>query len=82
MQDDILFWQARVRLTQAPEPFIVQQTPENAIPFYQKHEDIRSFLYDPFGEDPPSTYGLELRANENVEVVFFTRAMSRDDAIK
>ena len=64
----------------APELFIPQPTHENAVPIYQKHEDIRSFLYDPFGEDPPDTCGLELRANENVEVVFFTRAESRNDA--
>ncbi len=82
MGEDALFWQTRIRLIQAPEPFIPQPTPENAVPFYQKHEDIRSFLYDPFGEDPPGTYGLELRANENVEVVFFTRAESRNAAIQ
>ncbi len=78
----MLFWQTRISLIQAPEQFIPQPTPENAVPFYQKHEDIKSFLYDPFGEDPPATYGLELRANENVEVVFFTRAESRNDAIQ
>ncbi|MFW9880051.1 MAG: ATP-binding protein [Candidatus Thorarchaeota archaeon] len=82
MEEDVLFWQSRITLTQAPEPFIPQPKPENAVPFYQKHEDIRSFLYDPFGEDPPSTCGLELRVNENVEVVFFKRAKSRNDAIQ
>jgi hypothetical protein len=82
MVTDNLFWHSRIRLTQAPEVFIPQPTPENAVPFYQKHEDIRSFLYDPFSENLPGTYGLELRANENVEVIFFTRAKSRNDAIQ
>ena len=82
MEGDVSFWQSRIKLIQAPEQFIPQPISENAVPFYQKHEDIRSFLYDPFGENPPGTYGLELRANENVEVFFFTRAESRNDAIQ
>jgi len=56
--------------------------PETAIPFYQKHEDTRSFLYDPFGNNPPSVYGLELTADDNIKVVFFTRAESEFDANK
>ncbi|MFX1575310.1 MAG: ATP-binding protein [Promethearchaeota archaeon] len=82
MEEDELIWQSRINITQAPELFIPKPTPENVVPFYQKHEDIRSFLYDPFGEDPPGTYGLELRANEKVECFFFTRAESRTDAIQ
>lgn len=56
--------------------------PENTVPFYQTHEDIRSFLYDPFGDDPPSAYGLELTAAERIEARFFTKAASRLEAIK
>ena len=36
---DILFWQTRIRITQAPELFKPQEVPESAVPFYQKHED-------------------------------------------
>ena len=79
---NILFWQTRIRITQAPEVFKPQEIPETAIPFYQRHEDIRSFLHDPFGKDPSGAYGLELTANDNIEVVFFTKAKSRFKAIK
>ena len=76
------FWQTRIQITQAPEPFIPQSIPETAVPFYQRHEDIRSFLYDPFGNNPPGVYGLELTAKDNVEVVFFSKADSKSEAIK
>lgn len=46
----IRFWQTRIKITQAPELFKPQEIPETAVPFNQKHEDIRSFLYDPFGK--------------------------------
>ncbi|MFW9872613.1 MAG: ATP-binding protein, partial [Candidatus Thorarchaeota archaeon] len=82
MEKKILFWQARVKITQVPELFEPATIPETAVPFYQKHEDTRSFLYDPFGMNPPGTYGLELTANDNVEVTFFTKAESECEAIK
>ena len=82
MQDEIRFWQVRIRITQLPEPFAPQLVPEGAVPFYQKPEDIRSFLYDPFGNNPSSSYGLELVARDNIEVAFFTRAESEFEAIK
>lgn len=81
-EDSILFWQTRIKITQAPEPFKPQEIPETAVPFYQKHDDIRSFLYDPFGINPPGVYGLRLTANDNMEVVFFTKAISKMEAIK
>ncbi|MFW9970807.1 MAG: ATP-binding protein [Candidatus Odinarchaeota archaeon] len=77
-----LFWQACIRITQAPESFQPQLIPETAVPFYQKHEDIRSFLYDPFGNNPPDVYGLELTANDNIKPVFFTKVISRREALK
>jgi len=77
-----LFWQARIRIMQAPEPFQLRLIPETAIPFYQKHENIRSFLYDPFGNNPPDVYGLELTANDNIEPLFFTKVISRKEALK
>ena len=61
---NILFWQTRIKITEAPEVFKPQEIPETAIPFYRRHEDIRSFLHDPFGKDPSGTYGLELTAND------------------
>ncbi|MFX1570118.1 MAG: ATP-binding protein [Promethearchaeota archaeon] len=84
MEDNhgILFWQTRIHITQAPELFEPQEVPESAVPFYQKHEDIRSFLYDPFGNNPPGVYGLELTANDNIEVVFFTTEASKIDALR
>ena len=81
-EDKILFWQTRIHITQAPEFFIPEVIPETAVPFYQRHEDIRSFLYDPIGNNPPSTYGLELTAKDNVEVVFFSKSDSKTEAIK
>ena len=80
--DDVLFWQTRIKLTQAPEMFKPQMIPESAIPFYQKPENIRSFLFDPFGKNPSRTYGLEITANDNIEVVFFTKFESESEAIK
>ena len=82
IREEELFWQARIQITQAPEPFRPREIPETAVPFYQKHEDLRSFLYDPFGVDPPGVYGLELTANDNIEVVFFTKVLSKMEAIK
>ncbi len=38
------------------------------IPSYQVPDKIRSFLYDPFGGNPPSTYGLELSGNRKIKV--------------
>ena len=82
MVDEILFWQTRIKLNQAPEQFKPQMIPESAIPFYQKPEDIRSFLFDPFGKNPSWTYGLEITANDNIELVFFTKVESESEAIK
>ena len=81
-EDGILFWQTRIKITQAPELFKPQEIPETAVPFYQKHDDIRSFLYDPFGNNPPGVYGLKLISNDNIEVVFFTKAISKMEAVK
>lgn len=81
-ENKILFWQARIKITQAPEIFKPEQIPESAVPFYQKSEDMRTFLYDPFGENPPASYGVEFNAGNNVEVVFFTKSKSKNEANK
>ncbi len=80
--DEILFWQTRIMITQAPELFVPQEVPERSVPFYQRHDDFRSFLYDPFRKNPSGAYGLELTANDKIEVVFFTEAKSKHDTIK
>ncbi|UCD02086.1 MAG: hypothetical protein JSV23_03440 [Promethearchaeota archaeon] len=49
---------------------------------YPNIDHIRSFLYDPFGDYPPSTYGLELMANRNIDINFFTKVQSKSDGIK
>ena len=77
-----LFWQTRINITQAPEIFVPKEVPESAVPFYQKPGGIRTFLYDPFGKDLSLTYGLELTANDKIEVIFFTRAESESEAIQ
>ncbi len=82
MKNSILFWQTQVHLTQAPQIFKPKEIPKDAVPFYQIPEYIRSFLSDPFGDDPKSTYGVEFIANNQVEVIFFTKTKSEDEAIK
>lgn len=82
MQEKSSFWQIRIKITQAPELFEPDEMPNDTIPFYQKPEHIRSFLYDPFGGNPPSTYGLELMANRNIDITFFTKVESKLEGIK
>ena len=65
LEDNDSHWQNRIEITQVPVLFTPMIIPETAVPFYQRHEDIRSFLYDPFGNNPPDTYGLELTAKDN-----------------
>ncbi len=81
MEKKISFWQTRISLTQAPKSFKPKVLPEN-LPNFQQGEVFRTFLYDPFGGFPPATYGLELCANENVEVTFFTKAESESEGIE
>jgi hypothetical protein len=82
VKNPILFWQSQVHLSQAPEIFKAKELPRDAVPVYQIKESIRSFLSDPFGEDPESTYGVEIIANNKVEVMFYTKTTSRDEAIR
>ncbi len=82
VKDEILFWQTRISITQAPEIFKLKVIPDSMIPFYQRPEDIRTFLYDPFGEDPPASYGVEIKSGNNMEFVFFTKTISKNNAIK
>jgi len=81
-KNSILFWQTQVHLTQAPEIFKPRVVPEDTVPFYQIQENFRSFLSDPFGEEPNSTYGVEIVANKKVDVIFYAKSMTENDAIK
>ena len=82
MEEKILFWQTRVHIAQAPVPFDPLFVPEsNSLPF-EESPQIRSFLDDPLGGNPLVTYGLEITYKKNLEVVFFTKAQSKGDAIK
>ncbi|MHA1492151.1 MAG: ATP-binding protein [Promethearchaeota archaeon] len=82
MQDNILFWQARIRITQAPIPIEPITILENEVPKYQDPVKFRSFLNDPFGNNPSRTYGLEITANDKIDFVFFTKTESKDEAIE
>jgi len=82
VKDEISFWQSRICITQDPEVFKPEVIPDSMIPFYQRPEDIRTFLYDPFGEEPPASYGVEIKSGNNMEFVFFTKTKSKNEAIK
>jgi len=81
-QQETLFWQTRIQITQAPEEFVPKEIPESAVPFYQTLGDIRTFLNDPLGKKPSCTYGLKITATDKVDVIFFTRAESESEAIQ
>ena len=78
----MLFWQVKLNITQAPQPFEPKLSLEGSVPDYQESEGTRSFLYDPFGAIPSATYGLKLTANKNIQVEFFTKADSEADGIE
>jgi len=82
LQEETLFWQTRIQITQAPEKFEPEEIPENAVPFYQTPGDIRTFLNDPLGKKPSCIYGLKITATDKVDVIFFTKAESESEAIQ
>ena len=79
MGEDILFWQVRIVITQSPEEFQPRSIQEGEVPEWQAHENFRSFLYDPIGSKPPTSFGLELFAMEKLSLTFFTNAPSELD---
>ncbi len=82
MQDEILHWQASIKLTQAPHPFEPDgKLDEQDLP-YSEPTHLRSFLYDPFGEMGIETYGIELSSSEKIDVTFFTKAKTELEAIE
>lgn len=82
METKTSFWQIKINITQTPESFQPNTLPMDIIPSYQVPDKIRSFLYDPFGGNPPSTYGLELSANRKIKVAFFTSVKSELEGLK
>ena len=82
METDILFWQCRIILTQRPKEFKPKLFSENTNQKYKESENIRTFLYDPFGGELPSTYGLELTITNNMEITFFTKVNSEHEGIE
>ncbi len=79
IKNKVLFWQARIKITQAPVPFEPREIPESLKVLYQEPE-IRSFLNDPLGLSV--TYGLELNVNDKIDITFFTKAESEDKALE
>jgi len=78
----VLFWQVKLNITQAPQPFEPKHTLEGSVPDYQEPESMRSFLYDSFGLIPFATYGLKLTADDNIQVEFFTKSDLEADGIE
>ena len=70
------FWQVRINLTQAPEPFVPNPFDENALLEWQEPLTMRTFLFEPIDSIPPQFFGLELAANKRLEFCFFTRVNS------
>ena len=77
-----LFWQVRIRLTQAPYPFEPETITEGSTTVYQYVENIRSFLMDFYGPERNLAYGLEISAHEKLEITFFARAESKLEALE
>ncbi len=81
MESDTLFWQARIEITQVPQPFEPKEAED--IPGFDNEGElkVRSFLLDPIGSIPFKSYGLELIASENIKWEFFTEASSKTEAL-
>ena len=77
-----MFWQVRIRLTQAPYPFEPETITEGSTTVYQQVENFRSFLLDFFGPERNLAYGLEISAHEKLEITFFARAETKIEALE
>ena len=82
--EEILFWQARVIITQKPIPFVPPNELDPEDRFYQDPENIRTFLVDIFGDSviDPTQYGLEIISSNRLQLIFFMKCESRDEAIE
>ena len=72
-------WQVRIKITQAPEPFVPNPFDENALLEWHEPENIRTFLFDPINSNPPTSFGLELTLEKKLQITFFTKAQSQID---
>ena len=62
-------WHVKLNITQAPEPFVPNPFDENALLEWHEPENMRTFLFDPIDSNPPSSFGLELILNKNLEII-------------
>ena len=77
-----LFWQVRIRLTQAPYPFEPKIIAEGSVDVYEQVENFRTFLLDFFGPERDLSYGLEISAQEKIDITFFARVDSKLEALE
>ena len=77
-----LFWQVRIRLTQAPYPFEPEAITEGSTTVYQQVENFRSFLLDFFGPERNLAYGLEISAHEKLDITSFARVETKLEALE
>ena len=82
MQQGILFWEARIKLTQAPENSENKEIQHNLLSNNENQEDIQTFLYDPIGSKPYRTYGLDIKASKRIDWTFFTKTSSQLESIE
>ena len=85
-QEDPLFWQARILITQAPYPLERKEDndyekEDGYLPYYNL-EKSGTFLMDQFGFLNSQSYGLELTAEKKLSWVFYTKAKSIRQALK
>ena len=77
-----LFWQVRIRLTQAPYPFEPEIIAEGSVDVYEQVENFRTFLLDFFGPERDLAYGFEISAQEKIEIAFFARVETKLEALE
>jgi len=77
-----LFWQVRIRLTQAPYPFEPEIIAEGSVDVYERVENFRTFLIDFFGPERDLAYGFEISAQEKIDIIFFARVAARLEALE
>jgi hypothetical protein len=86
MNNDLLFWQTRIKITQSPHPEEpkkeLEKQAKKPLPSYQDLDTSRSFLMDPFGYYDSKSYGLEISAEKRIEWTFFMKANSENEALK
>ena len=80
MEEKEQLWQVRIQLTQAPQPFVPNPLSELGLREWQEPDTLRTFLFDPVLKIPPTIFGMEMRAERRLDVVFFTHTKSELEA--